>query len=236
MLFDAEVEKLRPAGRELAKACADYYMSSSEDQLRMRIAKIMRDFPDLSYAVHVDREGKAHRRPESKAIDSLIERLPGIDRDRRDWTAVEFGGKTYIDIADVTPTRPPLRVHIGFAKSLLSRRVHGLLLHQGAIVLIVLAGGLSGAFLLSVWLTRPVVELSSVAERMSLGDMDVRLDLKYRGEIGRVYRSLERLRESVLYALRRLDSNHKSAGDNSSSQAPVQDKLAKGEGRWRSPT
>jgi hypothetical protein len=39
--------------------------------------------------------------------------------------------------------------------------------------------------------------------------MDVRLDLKFKGEIGRVYLSLERLRESVLYALRRLNGREK---------------------------
>lgn len=234
LVFDTQVEKLRPAARELAKACGDYYMSPSDDQLRIRFAKIMRDFPDLSYAVHKDRNGRVHSSGGDETVASLTDKIARINPLPRDWNIVKADGESYIDIGDVTPTRPPLPVHVGFATSLLSQRMHGLLLRQGGIALIVLGAGLGGAFLLSVWLTRPVTELSSLAERMSLGDMEVRLDLKRKGEIGRVYRSLERLRESVLYALRRLDNKRQSEEDDAQFEAPPQDKLAKGERRWPS--
>ena len=234
LLFETEIEKLRPAARELAKACADHYMSPSDDQLRIRFAKIMKDFPDLSYVVYKDRNSAVHCSADSETIDSLKEKIARINPQPRDWNIVKAGRESYIDMGDLTPTRPPLPVHIGFATSLLSQRMRGLLLHQSGIALVALAAGLGGAFLLSVWLTRPVTELSGLAERMSLGDMDVRLRLKSKGEIGRVYRSLERLRESVLYALRRLDDKNESAEDDARSETPPQDKLAKGERRWPS--
>jgi methyl-accepting chemotaxis protein len=120
---------------------------------------------------------------------------------------------------------------VGFAKSLTDAETRTLLWNRGAIALVVLAGGLAGGFLFLTWVTRPVVDVSNQAERLSLGDMDVRLDLKCKGEIGRVYLSLERLRESVMYAFRRLNNREQTMKEAVEPEQQEEDELPKGDRR-----
>lgn len=233
LILHSEVEKLRPAARVLRGVCADYFMSPSERELTAKFARIMTEFPDLAYLLFVDAYGNVHCRGANKAIDSLKRRLAKLDLAEKDVNFVRAGGKTYVDIGEVTDTRPPLPVHVGFAKSLTDAETRSLLWNRGAIALVVLAAGLVGGFLFLTWVTRPVVDLSNHAERLSLGDMDVRLDLKCKGEIGRVYLSLERLRESVMYAFRRLNNTEQTMKEVVEQKPPEEeDKLAKGDRRW----
>jgi len=213
LLLDAEVEKLRPAVRDLAKLCADYYMSPSEGKLRIGFAKIMKDFPDLSYLLFLDANNAVHWYAVLANVAPVKNHAASLDPRLKPLNEIELPGETYVDIGGVTDTLPRLPVHVGFPKSLLQRQIRSFFWNKGAIALLAIAGGLLGGVLLSVWLTCPVVKLSSLAEKMSLGDLEVRLDLKCKGEIGRVYHSLERLRESVLYALRRLDGKEETTKD-----------------------
>ena len=206
LLYDTEVEKLRPAAREVAHVCADYSMSPSEELLRTKFAKIVQEFPDLSYVLFKDGNQKIHWHAESQKLDPLKKQVAQLDPRTAPVNTLKINGKVFVDIGTVTNTLPRLPVHVGFSKSLLRHRLLGLLWNQGGIVLLAVGGGLGAAFLLTFWLTRPLIRATSLVERLSLGDMSVKLDLKYRGEIGRVCRSLGRLKESVLYALRRLES------------------------------
>jgi HAMP domain-containing protein len=115
---------------------------------------------------------------------------------------------------------------------LLHRQMHALMWNRGKIALLAVASGLLVASLFSLWLTRPIVEVAAVAEKMSLGQTDVRLNLKCRGEVGRVYQSLERLKESILYAQRRLDNRPQPAEGQSEKEKPQTEKAAQGERRW----
>jgi len=209
LLLETEVEKLRPAVRELTKLCSDYYMSPSEGKLKVGFAKIMKDFPDLSYLLFRDATDGVHWHAETEGANRLKNHAASIDPRVKPIVELEVDGDAYINIGGVTDTLPRLPVSAGFAKSLLQRKVRGFFWNKGGIALLAVAGGIIVGVLVCVWLTRPVVRLSLVAEKMSLGDMDVRLDLKCKGEIGRVYLSLERLRESVLYALRRLNGRER---------------------------
>ncbi len=211
LILGGEIEKLRPAARELRELCADYLLSPSDRLLKAKLARIMKDFPDLSYVFFVDRNGEVHSHGHPKASDAIQKRMAKADFTRKDLHVVPVGGETYIDIGDVTRTLPPLPVHAGFAKSLTDARTRTLLWNRAAIAFVVLAVGLAGGFFLLTWLTRPITDLSDRAEKLSRGDMSVTLDLKSKGEIGRVYYSLERLKESMLYALRRLDSRKQPA-------------------------
>lgn len=233
LILNSEVEKLRPAARELRELCADYLLSPSDRLLKAKFAKIMKDFPDLSYVFFVDRHSEVHSHGKGKSSDSLYERLSRVDVTRKDVNVLRIDGETYIDIAEVTRTLPPLPVHAGFAKSLTDGRTRTLLWNRAAIALVVLAGGLGGGFLLLTWLARPIVDLSDQAEKLSLGDMSVRLDLKCRGEIGKVYCALERLKESTLYALRRLNDRQQPTEYLDGRESHEDHTLAQGESRWQ---
>lgn len=209
LILQTELEKLRPAAWKLKEACEDYFMSPSDRELTMRFAKILQEFPDISYVFFVDRHGRTLYRGNDEMIASLRPRLmelnpakPGLN----DVKVIQASGETYVNISEMTSTLPPLPVHLGFAKSLTDARTRSLLWNRGAITFVVLAGGLLGGLVVLAWLTEPFIALSADAERLSMGDMNVRLDLKSRGEIGRVYQSLDRLRESIMYALRKLDN------------------------------
>ncbi len=213
LLFDTEIEKLRPAVRELAKLCADYYLSPSDGKLKIAFAKISKDFPDISYVLFEDASDRVHWHAMSETVEPLKNRVSRLDPRLQPLNVIETRGETYVDIGDVTDTLPRLPVHVGFPRSLLQRRAYSLFLTRGAIAMIALTTGLIAAFLFTSWVARPVLELSSLAEKMSLGDMDARLDLKYKGEVGKVFSSLERLKESVLYAARRLDGPRQPTDD-----------------------
>jgi len=232
LVLDSEVDKLRPAARELRKLCEDYFMSPSDHLLNLKFAKIMKEFPDLSYVIFVDRHGEIHSYGRSDEIDSLGERLAKVGTTEKDVDFIKMRRETYVDITDVTQTVPPLLVHVGFAKSLTDAKTRNFLWNRGAFALVVLAGALVGGFAFLTWLTHPLVDLSTRAERLSLGDMSVRLNLKCGGEIGKVYRSLERLKESTLYALRRLNSREQTSEQQAEQKPPEQEEMAKGEGRW----
>jgi methyl-accepting chemotaxis protein len=236
LILNSEIEKLRPAATDLKEVCADHFMSPSDRQVAMRFAKIMKEFPDLAYVLFVDRDGKIHSRGNHTAIDSLKEHLSEFGLGEEDVNVFKAQGESYIDIAEVTQTRPPLRVHVGFPKSITDARRRSVLWNRAAMTLVILTGGLVGGFVFSTWFTHPLIDLSTRAERLSMGDMQVRLDLKSRGEIGRVYHSLERLRESVLYAFRRLDSRGQRRRQQMVFKAAEESEPAEGESRWRNPT
>ena len=232
LIFETEVEKLRPAAWELREVCADYLMSPSDRLLTMKFARVIKDFPDLSYVFFVDRNGETHYRGSSKVMSPLKDRLVALGPTQEDVNAIRIGGETYVDIGDLTRTVPPMPVHVGFAKSLTRARTLRLLWNRAVIALVVLAGGLVGGFSFLTWVTRPVMDVSSQAERLSLGEMDVKLDLKCRGEIGRVYHSLERIRESMLYALRRLNDKEQGIGPQAEQETREEEMPAGGERKW----
>lgn len=213
LLLEGEVDKARPAVRELAKLCSDYTMSPSEGKMKLGFARIMRDYPDLSYLVFRDATGGVHWYGDTARVNRLKNTAASVDPRVNPRAELSVAGDGYINVGGVTETLPRLPVSVGFAKSVVQRKVRGFFWNKGGIALLAVAGGMMVGVLLSVWLTHPVVKLSLAAEEMSLGNMDVRLDLKSKGEIGRVYLSLERLRESVLYALRRLNGRDKSPRD-----------------------
>ncbi len=233
LILSIDVERLRPAARDLTEVCADHFMSPSDRQVTIKLARIMNDFPDLSYLVFADRYGIVHSRGTNKTIDSVRARLDELDRAEKDVNVIKTGKETYVDIRDVTQTRPRLRVHVGFAQSLADAKTRSFLWNRAVMALVVLAGGLFGGLLFLTWVTRPVIELSTKAEKLSLGDMDVSFDLKSRGEIGKVYQSLERLRESVLYAIRRLNNVDRTVKEQTEQKPPEEEKVAaKGDTRW----
>jgi methyl-accepting chemotaxis protein len=57
-------------------------------------------------------------------------------------------------------------------------------------------------------ITKPVNKLKDVTERMSLGDLNVKIDIKSRDEIGLLAASIERMQTSLRLAMNRLRRKH----------------------------
>ncbi len=77
----------------------------------------------------------------------------------------------------------------------------GLLLAILVVVLIIL---LAVIYFYCYSVIYPIRHLSEVAEKISMGDMDATVDVKARGEIGALARSIERMQTSIRAAIERL--------------------------------
>ncbi len=81
-----------------------------------------------------------------------------------------------------------------------NRRFGILMIITGAVLLVLL--GVIYAYSYSV--VSPIKKLSEIADRISMGDLDARIDVKATGEIGVLAQSLERMQTSVKAAIERL--------------------------------
>ena len=72
------------------------------------------------------------------------------------------------------------------------------------IVLVELALLLVVIYIYSSSVVRPIRQLSEVADRISMGDLDATIDVKGKGEVASLAKSIERMRASVKTAIERL--------------------------------
>jgi methyl-accepting chemotaxis protein len=68
------------------------------------------------------------------------------------------------------------------------------------------AAGLIIAITFSRGIVQPVLRLTEAADKISLGDLDIKISVASKGEVGRLAESLERMRESLKAAILRLRS------------------------------
>lgn len=80
-------------------------------------------------------------------------------------------------------------------------RRFGILMIITAAVLLILLGVI---YAYSYSVVSPIRQLSEIADRISMGDMDAKIDVKATGEIGVLAQSLERMQTSVKAAIERL--------------------------------
>ena len=73
---------------------------------------------------------------------------------------------------------------------------------SAAAIGIIIAIGL--AIFISATITRPMTHLAEVADRMSLGELDVEIDIEGDNEIGQLAESLRRMQSSLRSAIERL--------------------------------
>ena len=73
----------------------------------------------------------------------------------------------------------------------------------GLIAILVLFGALLSV-LLARGIIRPILHLTKIADKMTMGDLETAVDIESRDEIGDLARSLERMRSSLKAAMLRL--------------------------------
>jgi methyl-accepting chemotaxis protein len=105
-------------------------------------------------------------------------------------------------------------VYVGFWDDVIESEIQNALFRIiGIILLIPLVGALL-SFLVAQWIVRPIVELTQVADKITMGDLDASVSnecLESYDEIGELARSLERMRASLKAAMWRL--NRETAPD-----------------------
>jgi HAMP domain-containing protein len=95
-------------------------------------------------------------------------------------------------------------VHVGFWADVMEERVKRALMPIVGLIAALLIIGLIVAGILSRQLIRPIMQLRSVADAMTKGDLDMQVAINRRDEIGELAMSLERMRASLKAAMLRL--------------------------------
>lgn len=95
-------------------------------------------------------------------------------------------------------------VHVGFWGDAVGKEIRRALLPViGLIAILVLFGALLSV-LLARGIIRPILHLTKIADKMTMGDLETAVDIESRDEIGDLARSLERMRSSLKAAMLRL--------------------------------
>ncbi len=98
-------------------------------------------------------------------------------------------------------------VHVGFWADAVQKEIRGALVPIVGIVAIVPFVGALLSFLLAHWIVRPIVGLTEIADKVTMGDLETSVGgecVTSRDEIGDLARSLERMRSSLRAAMLRL--------------------------------
>jgi HAMP domain-containing protein len=98
-------------------------------------------------------------------------------------------------------------VHVGFWGDRLHDEIQRALIPIIAVIAIVPIVGALLSFLLAQWIVRPIVGLTQVADKVTMGDLETSVGgdcVSSRDEIGDLARSLERMRSSLKAAMLRL--------------------------------
>jgi HAMP domain-containing protein len=99
------------------------------------------------------------------------------------------------------------RVRVGFWEDAMENEVRAALLPIIGIIAIVPLIGALLSFLLAHWIVRPIVGLTEIADKVTMGDLETAVSgkcVRSRDEIGDLARSLERMRSSLRAAMLRL--------------------------------
>ena len=98
-------------------------------------------------------------------------------------------------------------VHVGFWADAMQKEIrHALVPIVGIVALVPFVGALL-SFLLAHWIVRPIVGLTQIADKVTMGDLETSVGrecVASRDEIGDLARSLERMRSSLKAAMLRL--------------------------------
>ena len=224
-----EIERLRSGPlSELMRRCANYLVDRDRTSIEDHMAALVAQHEDVVYVCFVDETLEADRllayTPEPdetlRALGDDPKRVPPDGRVHR------LGGEAVVDITDSTNTIPAYTVHMGLRKQAIDERTRDVFIKMGVIAVVIAGCAVAVAFGAINLIAGPVEKLATEATRLSLGDMRVTFTPRGRGEIGRLADALDRLKESVLYALRRYTpaaaaAQRASRPDTSTAKAPA---------------
>ena len=144
-------------------------------------------------------------------VDTLAPELrPGIpngrQRERYPREVSLAGRPVYAATAPILEGRLGT-AYVGFWSDNLEKEIHRTLLPLVVIMAVVPLIGALVSLLLAHWMTRPLVGLTEIADRVTMGDLETSVSgkcVRLRDEIGDLARALERMRSSLKAAMLRL--------------------------------
>jgi len=161
----------------------------------------------VAYAFIEDGKGEIVAHTLGTFPTELREGLPTAAHRQVYRRELSWGGKTvYETVAPVLEGQMG-RVHVGFGADAVEKETLRVLMPLLGIIAIVPLIGALLSFLLAHWIVRPIVGLTKIADKVTMGDLETSVSgrcVKLRDEIGDLARSLERMRSSLKAAMMRL--------------------------------
>ncbi|HTN72518.1 MAG TPA: HAMP domain-containing protein [Methylomirabilota bacterium] len=120
---------------------------------------------------------------------------------------LSLGGKTVYETGVPVLEGQAGSVHVGFWGDTIEKEIQRVLFPLIGIIAIVPFVGALLSFLLAHWIVRPIVGLTEIADKVTMGDLETSVSgkcVQSRDEIGDLARSLERMRSSLKAAMLRL--------------------------------
>ncbi|MCK4595557.1 HAMP domain-containing protein [candidate division WOR-3 bacterium] len=160
---------------------------------------------DIIYAIIIDRVGNPIAHTFLSDVPSKLLSIPSFT-----------GGKNYnaqflnihgINIQDVSfPIRDGTLgyARIGYTGKYLTVYFRGLLLRMFIIVAIILIVGIIASIFTARSITSPIKHLIDITNRISMGEVDVTVDISSKDEIGQLAKSIRRMAASIKIAIKRL--------------------------------
>ena len=205
----AEISRYRSSVIALLSIEAkNYYTSRDDKSLNFALKEVKRINPDIRMVFISDEEGTVvgdDAGAAEKTIEKLNDNCAGKWNSAVDYDSnVDIGGEKYV-LVSYKGELDPYAIHFGFNTDVIKARTRELSVKVSFVVGLTTAIAvlLGAAFLHTA--IRPVEKLARDAEKLSLGDMEFRLERGSRSEVGRIYKSLARLKESILYSIKRLN-------------------------------
>jgi len=206
---DAEISRYRNSVIALLSIEAkNYYTSRDNESFSSALKEVKRLNPDIKMVFISDEEGTIvgdDAGVAEKALKKLNINCAGEWNSRVDYDSdVDINGEKHV-LVSYKGELDPYAIHFGFSTEVIKARTRELSVKVAFVVGLTTAIAvlLGAAFLHTA--TRPVEKLARDAEKLSLGDMKFSLERPSHSEVGRIYRSLARLKESILYSIKRLD-------------------------------
>jgi HAMP domain-containing protein len=161
----------------------------------------------VAYAFIQDGKGEVVARSPAALSPEILESISAEGRRQARQRELTLRGKT------VYETRVPIlggqvgTAHVGIWSDSVEEQVRAALLPLMEIVFALLATGVALSILLARGIIRPILSLTRVADRISMGDLDTPIGVATGDEIGDLARSLGRMRASLKAAMVRLGQN-----------------------------
>ncbi len=157
------------------------------------IKDILDENAELAYAVVVDRDGRVRGDRELRSVDQVFVDRPTLIE--RPVDLPKGGGEAFRHDDEILEVSVPIlyrdgsllgRVHLGMRQEHLDRAIAAARRSTLHVVLGALVVGLLFAFLLTSRIVRPINQLTRGTEEIGRGNLDYRIDVKSRTEVGRL--------------------------------------------------
>ena len=202
-VMSAEINKLRYSARQLLDMGEEYYMGVMNAETFEAAAKRFHRENKLSFVTLIDAEDNTTGAATSADLKQVVEAVGSPDEDLK---TIKLKGRAILVITQKTDTTPPCHLYLGVEKKLIDRKIATAFISGPMMILPLLILLLLIAFLASYFITKPYETLTIKAERLSLGDLNTTFDTESEDEVGSLYGSFDRLRESLNYAIKKLDN------------------------------